>query len=64
MGSLPDQAQLETLYRERFDAFLRIAATITGDLSSAHDAVQDGFARALRSLHTFRGEAPLGRRCP
>ena len=47
------------LYRERFDSFLRIAAAITGDLSSAHDAVQDGFVRALRSLASFRGEAPL-----
>lgn len=48
--------QLEALYRERFVSFVRIAASITGDVTSAHDAVQDGFARALRSLGTFRGD--------
>ncbi len=59
MAPTTDRESLEALYRARFQSFLRIAATITGDPSSAHDAVQDGFARALRSLDTFRGEAPL-----
>ena len=60
MESGTDQsAQLEALYRERFDSFVRIATTITGDVTSAHDAVQDGFARALRSLGSFRGDAPF-----
>jgi RNA polymerase sigma-70 factor, ECF subfamily len=51
--------RLEALYRERFDSFLRVAAAVTGDLPLAYDAVQDGFAHALRSLHTFREDAPL-----
>jgi RNA polymerase sigma factor (sigma-70 family) len=59
MGGRVEQAGLEALYRRRFRDFLRIAAAITGDESLAHDAVQDGFGRALRSLRTFRGEAPL-----
>jgi RNA polymerase sigma-70 factor, ECF subfamily len=54
-----DHRELESLYRARYDAFLRIAASITRDDSLAHDAVQDGFARALRSLGTFRGDAPF-----
>lgn len=59
MGREADHRELETLYRTRFHHFLRIAAAITGDDALAHDAVQDAFARALRSRHSFRGEAPL-----
>jgi RNA polymerase sigma-70 factor (ECF subfamily) len=54
-----DRQQLEELYRARFCDFVRIAASITGDGAAAQDAVQDAFARALRSLHRFRGEASL-----
>lgn len=54
-----DHGELEALYRRRFGDFLRIAAAITGDDGLARDAVQDGFARALRSAGRFRGEAPL-----
>jgi RNA polymerase sigma factor (sigma-70 family) len=54
-----DRQQLEELYRSRFHDFVRIASSITGDAAAAQDAVQDAFARALRSLHRFRGEAPL-----
>src|SRR6266508_2647192 len=59
MEKRADDGGLEALYRRRFDDFLRIAAAITGDESLAHDAAQEGFGRALRSLPTFRGEAPL-----
>ncbi len=59
MGRGADHHELESLYRAGFDTFVRVAASITGDDSLAHDAVQDGFARALRSLGTFRGDAPL-----
>jgi RNA polymerase sigma factor (sigma-70 family) len=59
MGRGANQGELETLYRCRFDEFLRVAAAITGDDALAHDAVQDGFARALRSASSFRSEAPL-----
>src|SRR5438876_886399 len=48
MGSTPDRDALEILYRERFGSFARIAESVTGDASSAHDAVQEGFARARR----------------
>src|SRR5581483_3552740 len=46
---------LEELYRRRFDDFLRIARAITHDDALAHDAVQESFARALRSTG-FRGD--------
>jgi RNA polymerase sigma-70 factor, ECF subfamily len=55
----PDRQQLEALYRRRFFDFVRIAAGVMGDADAAQDAVQDGFARALRALRDFRGDAPL-----
>jgi RNA polymerase sigma factor (sigma-70 family) len=48
--------ELEVLYRARYRQFLRVAAAITGDEPAGHDAVQEGFARALKSARTFRGE--------
>jgi RNA polymerase sigma-70 factor (ECF subfamily) len=50
---------LERVYRKRFDAFARVAFSITGDEGLAREAVQETFARALRSCDGFRGEAPL-----
>jgi RNA polymerase sigma-70 factor (ECF subfamily) len=51
--------ELETVYRLRYRRFLRIATAIVGDEASGHDAVQDGFAQALREQQSFRGEGPL-----
>lgn len=50
---------LETLYRERFHRFLRLAEGFCGDLELARDVVQEAFASAIRSRHTFRGEATI-----
>ncbi len=51
--------ELEALYRARYRRFLRVATAIVGDEAAGHDAVQEGFARALRSARTFRGEGPV-----
>jgi RNA polymerase sigma factor (sigma-70 family) len=51
--------ELETVYRLRYRRFLRIATAIVGDEASGHDAVQDGFAQALREQGSYRGEGPL-----
>ena len=51
--------ELETLYRERFAAFLRVATAIARDEELALDAVHDAFASAIRSRRRFRGEGPL-----
>src|SRR5919197_682456 len=59
MARSAERRQLEALYRSRLDDFLRIAASIAGDEAAGQDAVQEAFAHALRSLHRFRGEAPL-----
>src|SRR4051795_7393745 len=55
----PLTGELEDLYRGRYRYFLRVATAIVGDEASGHDAVQDGFAQALREQRSFRGEGPL-----
>jgi RNA polymerase sigma-70 factor (ECF subfamily) len=50
---------IENLYRERYVNFRNAVATVTGSYDSAKDAVQEGFARALRERSQFRGEGSL-----
>jgi RNA polymerase sigma-70 factor (ECF subfamily) len=50
---------IERVYRERYVGFRNALATITGSRDAARDAVQEGFARALRERASFRGEGPL-----
>ena len=57
--SEPLRDELEAVYRHRYRQFLRVATAILGDEASGHDAVQEGFAQALREQSSFRGEAPL-----
>jgi RNA polymerase sigma-70 factor (ECF subfamily) len=51
--------EIEALYRARFVHFLRVANAVLADRERALEAVQDGFADAIRSRRTFRGEGPL-----
>jgi RNA polymerase sigma factor (sigma-70 family) len=51
--------KLEALYRTRYREFLRVATAVAGDESAGHDAVQEGFARALKSARSYRGEGTL-----
>jgi RNA polymerase sigma factor (sigma-70 family) len=50
---------IERLYRERYVNFRNAMATVTGNYETAKDAVQEGFARALRKRRQFRGEGSL-----
>ena len=52
-------ALLEDLYRDRYPHFVRVATAITGDADSGRDAVQSGFAQAVRKRRSFRGSGPL-----
>lgn len=52
-------AQLEVLYRERGEHFVRVAAAITGNGEAGRDAVQDAFAAAIRRRSSFRGSGAL-----
>jgi RNA polymerase sigma-70 factor (ECF subfamily) len=51
--------ELEALYRSRFEIFVRVAASVTGDSERAHDAVQDAFATVVQKRSSFRGDGPL-----
>jgi RNA polymerase sigma-70 factor (ECF subfamily) len=51
--------ELEALYRKRLPEFRRVAAAIAGDREAGRDAVQEAFARAVRSRRSFRGDGAL-----
>ena len=50
---------IEDVYRRRHGAFCRAIACLTGSYESAHDVVQEAFARALARRDQFRGDGPL-----
>jgi RNA polymerase sigma-70 factor (ECF subfamily) len=56
-GATP--AELETLYRQRFEHFARVASAICGDFDRGRDAVQAAFTTAVRERRSFRGSGPL-----
>jgi RNA polymerase sigma factor (sigma-70 family) len=51
--------EIEAVYRRRYPSFLRVAAAITRDEDAGRDAVQDGFARAVRGRHGYKGRGTL-----
>jgi RNA polymerase sigma-70 factor (ECF subfamily) len=51
--------ELEALYRSRYPELCRVAAGIAGDPDLGRDAVQEGFAAAVRKRRSFRGEGSL-----
>jgi DNA-directed RNA polymerase specialized sigma24 family protein len=50
--------ELEGLYRARYRQFVRVATAIAGE-GRAHDVVQEAFARAIKSSHSYRGEGTV-----
>ncbi len=50
---------IEDVYRRRGDDFFRFALARLGDAGLAQDAVQDGFANALRGRRGYRGAGVL-----
>lgn len=55
----PSVSEIESLYREHYRDFLRLAAAISGDEATGHDAVQEAFSQVLKQRSSFRGEGPL-----
>jgi RNA polymerase sigma-70 factor, ECF subfamily len=51
--------QIESLYRARFAQFVRVARAVSGDGDAALEAVQEGFADALRHAGQWAGRGPL-----
>jgi RNA polymerase sigma-70 factor, ECF subfamily len=54
-----DSREVERVYRERFHDFARIAFAITRNEDLAGEAVQETFARALRSRESYRREGTV-----
>lgn len=52
-------SDVEEVYRLRYRQFLHVTTAITGDEDTGHDAVQEGFAGALRHRDAYRGDGPL-----
>ncbi|HET8751045.1 MAG TPA: RNA polymerase sigma factor [Gaiellaceae bacterium] len=52
-------ASIERLYRERYIRFRNGVAPVAGSYEAAHDAVQEGFARALRASRQYSGRGSL-----
>lgn len=57
--SSPSLLEFESLYRSSYRRFIRVAAAITRDEEAAAEAVQEAFARGIRSRSGFRGEGSL-----
>jgi RNA polymerase sigma-70 factor (ECF subfamily) len=51
--------EIERLYRDRYVRFRNGVAPVAGGYEAARDAVQEGFARALRSTHQYSGRGSL-----
>lgn len=49
----PSLARVEELYRRQYRRFLRVALAALADEERARDAVQEAFARAIRSRHSI-----------
>jgi RNA polymerase sigma factor (sigma-70 family) len=52
-------AELESLYRERYPVFLRVARATLRDDGGAADAVHDAFVQAVHNRRSFRGEGTI-----
>src|SRR5437773_9951570 len=60
MVETPLWPEIESLYRSEFAQFVRVARAVTGDRDSALEAVQEGFADALRKASQWQARGPLG----
>lgn len=53
------EAEIERIYRDRYVALCRVAASVTGTVETAREVVQEGFALAFAHRAAFRGEGSL-----
>ncbi|HEU5243020.1 MAG TPA: RNA polymerase sigma factor [Gaiellaceae bacterium] len=56
---MDETGAIEELYRQRYTRFRNGVAPVAGSYEAAHDAVQEGFARALRSSRQYSGRGSL-----
>jgi RNA polymerase sigma-70 factor, ECF subfamily len=58
-AEVPTAEALSVLYHDGYHRFVRVAEAITGTVEDAQDAVQEGFAGALRQRDSFEGRGSL-----
>jgi RNA polymerase sigma-70 factor (ECF subfamily) len=51
--------ELEALYRDKLNDFVRAATAIAGDREAGRDAVQEAFVKAVRRRRRYRGDGSL-----
>jgi RNA polymerase sigma-70 factor (ECF subfamily) len=54
MTNVEKIAQIEQIYKDEFDSFIRRAYAILHRDNDSKDAVQDGFCNAINYVHTFK----------
>ena len=54
-----DREAFDEFFNAYFDRLVRFAAARMGDVAGVEDVVQETLIKALKSLHTYRGEALL-----
>lgn len=59
MRSGASSPEIEQVYLRRGGDFFRFALAVVGDPDLARDAVQEGFARAIRARSSYRGTGSL-----
>lgn len=59
MAGNPLWSEIEAIYRSRLPSFVRVARAVTGERESALEAVQEGFADALRHSDSWDGRGVL-----
>jgi RNA polymerase sigma-70 factor (ECF subfamily) len=52
-------SEIEAVYRSGYSRFVRVARAVVGDREAAAEAVQEGFADALRHAEQWSGGGPL-----
>lgn len=52
--------ELGDVYREHVGSVYALALRLMGECAQAEDLTQDVFVRALRNLHSYRGEGAVG----
>jgi hypothetical protein len=52
----PPVSEIESIYRERYRHFLRVATAIVGDEATGHDAAQEAAHRSLNAASASEDE--------
>ena len=51
--------EFEKIYSEHYDIVFHYVLSLCGDEAQAEEITQEAFFKALKNIHTFRGECKL-----